>query len=190
MCPNEEYLSAFLDGEITSPWDRRIEAHVEGCAACREKLTRLRSVSVRLRTEPIPDLAGAAARVKDRIAGTLETRAARNDYTDMERNRHLPFWKRHVLLPIPVFATGFMAILVLIASLFFFVGKNESELLQARNELQKLQTVQVYYPVQNPEQLLKIIQDNNTSQEIIQLPETNTFDVIGEPTVIYVKDAR
>lgn len=189
MCPHEEYLSAYLDGEIASPWDKRIEAHLAGCEACREKLEGLRAVSGYLKSDDVPDLQGAGLRVRERIAATLERRMA--DRAFAPRERDLSFWRRQVRLPLPVFASGFLAILVLIASLFFFVGKNESELLQARSELQKMQTVQVYFPVQNAEQLLKLIQDKNQDDDlIIELPETGTFDMIGEPTVLYTKDAR
>ena len=79
---------------------------------------------------------------------------------------------------------------MLVASLFFLLGRNGSELLAAQSELQRLKTVHVYYPVQNSDQLLKMLQDQNMNEEVvIQLPETDSFHVIGEPEVIYVKDS-
>ena len=39
-----------------------------------------------------------------------------------------PFWRRQVLLPMPLLAGGVTAMFVLVASLFFFVGRSGNEL--------------------------------------------------------------
>jgi hypothetical protein len=192
MCPKEEFLSAYLDNEIASPWRERIGSHLKGCEHCRQRLEALKSVSALLHSGESSAVEQEALRVKRRIEFTLEHRTQPYSGRDYDSAvTHLPFFRKHVLVPMPVFAGGFLAILVLVASLFFFMGKNGSELIQAKADLEKMKTIHVYYPVQNPDQLLKILQEKNQSEEVIfQLPETDTFQVIGEPEIIRVNDVK
>lgn len=34
-CPNKDLLSAYIDGELSSPWKEKIEQHIKECNACR-----------------------------------------------------------------------------------------------------------------------------------------------------------
>src|SRR3989304_6384182 len=117
MCPNEEYLSAYLDGEIPSPWDSRIASHLSGCPACREKLAALQSVSAFLKREKLPGNEERADLVRQRIDRTLAERLREPARVPGPQEDHVPFWKPRILLPLPVFAAGFLSLLVLIASL-------------------------------------------------------------------------
>lgn len=35
-CPNKDILSAYIDGELTSPWKEKLERHLTECSACRQ----------------------------------------------------------------------------------------------------------------------------------------------------------
>jgi anti-sigma factor RsiW len=190
MCPKDEYLSAYLDNEIGAPWDKKIESHVRGCARCQERIEAFRSLSSLLHAEDLPEIAEESRRVEQRIKFTLQHRTPPIAPAYSGEEGHIPFWKRQVLLPMPVFAGAFVALLVLVASLFFFMGRNGSELMQAKNELEKLRTVNVYYPLQDPQQVLKVLKDKNVNEDVvIQLPETGGFKLNGEPQIIYVNNA-
>ncbi len=59
------YLDAYADGEL-GPWQRRrVEAHLAGCAACRQRLEALRDVEGLLAAaSPVPPVpAGLSARI-------------------------------------------------------------------------------------------------------------------------------
>ncbi len=197
MCPKDELLSAYLDREIEEPWKGRLAAHLHVCERCRRRLASLQAVSARLQRESIPGLAEEEIVVRRRVVAALTGRRKGDAAFYFEEERHIrsdgrvPFWRRQVLLPLPMLAAGLAAMFVLVASLFFFVGRSGNELQQARNELEKLKTVHVYYPVQNPVELMQAISDRNTGGDIIiRLPEDDTFRVSGEPEVIYIKNGN
>ncbi len=35
MCPDNRLLSAYYDGEVSSPWKEQIEEHLENCSSCK-----------------------------------------------------------------------------------------------------------------------------------------------------------
>jgi anti-sigma factor RsiW len=197
MCPKDEFLSAYLDQEIGSPWDKRLAAHLAVCPRCRERLAAWQAVSDRLRQEEVSGLEAEARLVRQRIAFTLKERAygTQSAADGAERRsgsgQHVPFYKRQVVLPLPVLAAGLAALFILVASLFFFVGKSGNDLVQARNELDSLKTIHVYYPVQDPTRLYKAISDKNVGEEVVfEVPEENRFKVVGQPEVIYVNERK
>jgi anti-sigma factor RsiW len=190
MCPKDELLSAYLDREIEEPWNRRLAAHLHTCERCRRRLSSLQALSVRLQRDEIPGQAVEEMVVRRRVLAALSGRRA-GDAFYYDRERRMPLWRRQVRLPLPLLAAGVAAMFVLVASLFFFMGRSGSDLQQARSELEKLKTVHVYYPVQNPVELMKAISDENTGGDvIIRLPEDDSFKVIGEPKVVYIKNGN
>ncbi len=203
MCPKNDLLCAWLDGEIGSPWDAAIAAHLETCARCRAKVDGWRAVSGRLLREEAPMIEEAARRVRQRIDLTIEERAERAEPALAavpaafaaapgagRSDDRLPFFRRQVLLPVPVLAGGLAAMFVLVASLFFFVGRSGSELLETRAELENLKTIHVQYSVQDRNQLLGLMNSANFNQDVVfELPDNNAFRV-GQPEVIYVKERK
>ncbi|MBN2353769.1 MAG: zf-HC2 domain-containing protein [Spirochaetales bacterium] len=199
-CPKNDVLSAYFDGEIGSPWDAAIAAHLENCASCRGKISAWEAVSGRLRREEAPELEEAARRVRQRIDLSIEERDECVESASVEvpvrRSEHgreverLAFFRRQVLLPVPVLAGGVAAMFVLVASLFFFVGKNGSELSQTRAELENLKTIHVQYRVQNRAQLFGVMNTPGFEQDVVfELPDNNAFNV-RQPEVIYVTERR
>ncbi len=57
MCPDNKLLSAYYDGEVTSPWKEKIEEHIAGCAECRRVIEGFQVQSVFLSSEPEPAIA-------------------------------------------------------------------------------------------------------------------------------------
>jgi anti-sigma factor RsiW len=203
MCPKNDLLCAWFDGEIGSPWDAAIAAHLETCALCRGKVAGWRAVSGRLQGEEAPGIEVSARRVWQRIDLTIEEREERAEPVfaavpagiasaprAVRTDERLPFFRRQVLLPVPVLAGGLAAMFVLVASLFFFVGRNGSELLQTRAELENLKTIHVQYTVQDRNQLIGLMNSSNFNQDVVfELPDNNAFRV-GQPEVIYVKERK
>ena len=72
-CKNERLIKPWLDGELEPSAASRMEAHVGGCAACRETAAEYRAISERLSALalepcPEPDTAAILARA-ERDAG-------------------------------------------------------------------------------------------------------------------------
>ncbi|MDR1747454.1 MAG: zf-HC2 domain-containing protein [Spirochaetaceae bacterium] len=40
-CPEQDLHSAYVDGEVNSPWREKIEAHLASCESCRESVAKL-----------------------------------------------------------------------------------------------------------------------------------------------------
>ena len=71
-----DWLSAYLDGELTARRREAVEAHLAGCDACRRELASLRQVSACLQAWPAPEPASdLSARFTERLAA----RAAQQD---------------------------------------------------------------------------------------------------------------
>lgn len=54
MCPDSKLLSAFYDGEVSSPWKERIEEHLAACESCREIIKSYEEQSSILQSAPEP----------------------------------------------------------------------------------------------------------------------------------------
>jgi len=59
MCPDNKLLSAFYDGEVTSPWKEKIEDHIAVCEECRLVIEGFRNQSVFLNSDPEPVITSA-----------------------------------------------------------------------------------------------------------------------------------
>jgi len=71
MCPDTTLLAAYVDGEVPSPWDERIEEHLHECEQCRARVAQYRGLSARLREGDRIDavrLGASVARVRARVA--------------------------------------------------------------------------------------------------------------------------
>ena len=106
MCPDREILSAWLDGEIDSPWDRALEEHVGSCPDCRARLERLEGVRRSLLESPMPDWRPAMERVRS----SLVSRGLASEKT-------APVWRRRVSLPVPLAVAAALLVMVLAGAL-------------------------------------------------------------------------
>lgn len=64
MCPDQDVLSAYLDGELPDRWRTTVDHHVQGCAACAARLAGLRTLSGLLAADDVPGLDPAMSRVR------------------------------------------------------------------------------------------------------------------------------
>ncbi len=49
MCPDTTLLAAYVDGEVPSPWNERIEEHLHECERCAARVAQYRGLSARLK---------------------------------------------------------------------------------------------------------------------------------------------
>ena len=71
-CPDKDLYSAYVDGELQSPWKEKIEVHLVSCEKCRSVVDSYRKISLKLSENsfPEPDLDGSSlnSMPKGRIA--------------------------------------------------------------------------------------------------------------------------
>ena len=103
MCPDRELLSAWLDGEVPSPWRER---HVLGCAACAgavESMNRAR----KLFSSEIESFGASAEASKVRVAGRIAPVLPHHPV------RLYAFSGRRLSVPAPLAAAAAVAIVAL-----------------------------------------------------------------------------
>jgi len=106
MCPDRELLSAWIDGEVPSPWRETIERHVRSCPSCTASVAGTNRVREFLVVDASAiDASGASAR--QRVLANLAysfPRASRPGSV---------IWTRRFSVPLPLAAAAVLAFALL-----------------------------------------------------------------------------
>ncbi|MBN1798633.1 MAG: zf-HC2 domain-containing protein [Spirochaetales bacterium] len=184
MCPKDEIISAYVDGEVETPWTEKLKAHFSECAKCKARLKELQSMSQLLKHDKEPDFKPALNRVYKRIYFHSSEKSLGSG---RQQEKELPFWKRRVHIPMPAAVMLSVVLFILFASFFFFMGQNNTQMANKGQELYNTQPIQVTVPIEGLEAkdlevLLKLLNNKDFSQEVLmELPEDSQFTVFGEP---------
>ena len=151
-CPDSDLYSAWVDGEIPSPWKEKLEAHIAACPKCRARAEQFRKMHALLcagiAKAPKPDLEASYGRICAKRAAFVASIGSKTE-------SKIPEWIHFsVRMPIAAFAALFLAAIFLPA---LFVLKTSSNLRSQheefslmRQDLQNLKTLasqtQVYSP--------------------------------------------
>ncbi len=171
MCPDREILSAWLDGEIDSPWDRALEEHVGSCPDCRGRLERLEAVRRSLLEAPVPDWRPAMERVRSSLVAR-----------GLARVPTAPVWRRRVSLPVPAAAAAAVVIILLAGALAVSVVRSSIGLVRITRQGPSGTEIRIAAPVSDLESLLRSI-DSGTGapEDVITLPKNVQLVPVGEP---------
>jgi hypothetical protein len=186
MCPDRQIISLYLDGELPSPWDGKMEAHLESCEECRSAIAEYRSIKNYLSGDKEKALSEAQERVWQKLSapGLVIPHEPRKS---MGINR---IWSRNVSLPLPAAAAAALVFVLLIALLGVRglyrpapaaqeqvaasgIGLNDNEMVN----IQDMTGVLQYLSSQDYVDFM-----------VIRLPESRTFSRIGEPALINAAD--
>jgi hypothetical protein len=184
MCPKDEIISAYIDGEVETPWKEKLKAHFSECSRCAERLKELQSVSSLLQQDKEPDCEQALKRVYKRI---YFHSSAEERNISRQQEKAIPFWKRRVHIPLPAALVFSVVLFILFASFFFSLGQNNTQMANKSPVLYNTQPIQVTVPIEGLEAndlevLLKLLNNKDFSQEVLmELPEDSQFTVFGEP---------
>jgi anti-sigma factor RsiW len=77
MAHVEHLISAYYDGELSARRRRQVEAHLEGCAMCRARLSEMERLSDVLAAYELPDTLTGAETFRAQVALRLARRARR-----------------------------------------------------------------------------------------------------------------
>jgi len=179
MCPEEHILSAYLDGEVEPPWRPRIEDHLRDCASCRQALEEMQWVRERMRAQEGPDHRPALERFRTELS-------LRRGLTWPAR---LGFWRRKVSIPLPVAVLAAALIFLLGASLLLLQSRMEFRRMSIKREPSGVTEVHVAAPIEDLEVLLKALDKEMPTREIvITLPKDSRFLIMGEPKILRAAD--
>ena len=184
MCPDDALLSAFVDGEVPSPWKERMESHVAGCAACSRKLGELRGVSASLHSLETETEAAIFSAAKARIGASIDFGMAGRPAGRNLAERLLEFWSRRVALPLPALAAGLLAI-VFFAGLTFGIitpfAKASRMMASASTVLSPNSTTL--------EMMAQYMKQSTVQPIMIEMPKESEFSQLGNPVVMTSFDA-
>lgn len=107
-CPDKDLYSAYVDGELESPWKEKIEAHLASCEKCSVIVDSYKKMSLKLSENSFPEL--------DLDGSFLKLYAKRQDCLKrMEINKNKPtswFYKSNKI-PVPALAAAALFLFVL-----------------------------------------------------------------------------
>ncbi len=182
MCPEDDIISAYLDGELESTVSIKVEEHIAGCERCKEKLRAFQRISHILLEDESPDYLASMEKVKRRIQITQLASEGR-------RNREIakiPWWHRKIEFPLPL-AVAAMVLIVFLGFMLFFKmsSSNGVRMMRIKKEPSGITEVQVSAPIEDLEALLKTMDNSDFKKEvIIQLPPKSQFLMVGEPRIM------
>jgi hypothetical protein len=181
MCPDRQIISLYLDGELPSPWDGKMEAHLESCDECRSALAGYRRIKNYLLSDKEKALAEAQERVWQKLTAP--------GLVASQKPRKERIWNQNISLPFPAAAAAALVFVILIALLGIRslsqpslvqeqivasgIGLNDNGMVNIQDMTGVLQYLSS--------------QDNGDFM-VIRLPESRTFTRIGEPALINAAD--
>lgn len=120
-CPDSDLYSAYVDGEVPSPWKEKLEAHLASCPVCTKKTERYNRLRMQIREDlrVLSDLELEAS--FSRLSAKLGT--GRMEMTQNRKQDYLGWARKAVLIPVPLLAAMFLAAFFLPA---YLVIKNNS----------------------------------------------------------------
>lgn len=184
MCPDDALLSAFVDGEIPSPWKERMESHVAGCAACSRKVGGMRALGASLRALETGTETAILSAAKARIGASIDFGMAGRPTGRGIAERVLYFWSRRVALPMPALAAGLLAI-VFFAGLTFGII---TPFAKASRLMASASTV-ISPDSATLEMMAQYMKQSSVQPVMIEMPKESEFSQLGNPVVMTSFDA-
>jgi hypothetical protein len=200
MCPSQEILSIYFDGELPSPWKEKIVSHTAVCPKCQAALGRFERGRALLRDDAssMDGEAAAFERVGERLA-----LARRSASIHLPRNseykwdfRGQSIWRRRVTLSLPALAgvSAAAAALVFVAgfALFRFAGPVNNTMASQSAQSVVAEDIPIIpgvpaglKPASNLREVLKYLDTNDKGDYVIlRIPEKREFRTWSKPRFI------
>lgn len=114
-CPDSDLFSAYVDGEVPSPWSEKLEKHIASCSKCAERTNRYKYLHHALsleQIEPTLDIDQSFARLM-----------ARRSAKSSSKKRFVLEWvHRSVKVPLPAIAAVLLLAIILPSWFSFRAG--------------------------------------------------------------------
>lgn len=180
MCPDDQILSAYYDGEVPAPWDGKIEEHLNQCSDCRQKIEMFNSITLNLKN-PESVLNREMARSLDRVYNRIQEDSLRY---------HPHLWQRKVRIPVPFLAAA--AAIALFFGIGYFTGRGQVETQSAipvAQETADILTVQL--DEGDMTDLAEFLKNRDEQVQVfIELPPASFIGAGDEPQLIRAADYR
>ena len=194
MCPDRDLVSAYIDGEVPSPWKERLEEHFASCTECAALATRYRELGQALCAQGAEAAALVAAKERGRVrldgllssapegsSGGLRHAAAQLHAVPRLRNRTIS-------LPIPIAAAAAILVLLLggtTAALALRTNAKGSAVQAAvASGVIALPAKTQAQPASMDELLRYLDSSDGQITLTINLPSSTTFGSAGKPVIM------
>ena len=191
MCPDQQLLSIYLDGELPSPWKEKIQEHTVQCSACKERLESFQRLQNLLAGDKSANRMSLdmSEQAKARVWEKFETRRSFRPRSNV--------WQRRISIPLPAAAAA-AAVVLLLAVFWLRIGNapgwtdpaDKSNFTLAA-EMEKIEEIPGMVPAAaDMNGVLQYLAPANSGTNIIilQLPESQSFFRAGEPEIIRAAD--
>ena len=191
MCPDQQLLSIYLDGELPSPWKEKIQNHFSQCPACKEKFENFHQLHNLLNDDKSASWTSAdmSEQAKKRVWEKFEARRSFRPRSNV--------WQRRISIPLPAAAAA--AVVVMLLAVFWLrVGIAPGQTAPADKsnftlaaEMEKIDDIPGVIPAADMSGVLQYLAPaaSGTNIIILQLPDQSFFRA-GEPEIIRAADFR
>ena len=187
MCPDRDLISAYVDGEVPSPWRERLEEHLASCPACSALAASYAELGASLRGPADEGEFQALARGRERLELLLVDipSSGEREATIREIGASRRLWRHSIRLPLPLAAAAAILVLLLGGAttvLALKPGKNVAIQAIASNEIAPLKV-----PAQpaSMDELLRYLDSSDGQVTLtINLPSGTTFGSAGKPVIM------
>lgn len=182
MCPDPDLISAYVDGEVPSPWRERFEEHLASCGDCAAVAAGYRALGEGIRGDSADDAAVAAAleRGRVRLDSLLEARSQAAAASSAAR----PAWGRSISLPLPIAAAAALLVVLLGGATTLIALKPSS----GRAAIRTVASGEIAPPQAMPasmDELLRYLDSGDGQVTLtINLPTGATFGSAGKPVIM------
>lgn len=184
MCPDRDLVSAFVDGEVPSPWRERLEEHLDSCAKCASLAASYTALGERLRAELVADDAASLARGRAKLDLLLSSQAeAEGSVFDVSGKSR----RRSVSLPLPLAAAAaLLAVLLGGAAAMMALRPSRGPAIQAvaSGEIAPASSQARAQPASMDELLRYLDAQGGQVTLTIKLPDETTFGSAGKPVIM------
>jgi len=201
MCPEPQLLSIYVDGELPSPWDEKMDVHLKECQACREKAEKFKLLHELINKDT------SAKKIDEAEIQSSKEKVWHNIETKLRfapHNTHLRFaprprvWQRKFSISLPVAAAA--AIIIALVTMFI---SNSGRILnngiaaQKANFNEDKTNFSIAAEDEIPELIpaaadlngvLQYLGADGSDIIILRLPESKNFSRSGEPAIIRAAD--
>jgi hypothetical protein len=192
MCPEPQLLSIYVDGELPSPWNEKMDAHLRDCPSCRKKFEDFKRLH---------ELFNKDTSVKKINEAEIQTSKEKIWRNIEAKRRFTPYpvgvLRRRISISIPAAAAA--AIIIALITIFLsgggqilnngFAGKKANLDEKANFILASEEEIPGIIPAATDlNGVLQYLGADGSDIIILRLPESKNFFRAGEPAIIRAAD--
>ena len=194
MCPDQQLLSVYLDGELPSPWKEKMESHLAQCPACSQRLEnykRLFAPSAENALEEKALMEAAGDRIWEKLeAGRLYSHSNVRPAGKPRAFAGAGILRRRISVSMPAAAA---AVVILILAAFWAGGgfvRQPNEIPAKENMLLASdEALPGIIPASDMNGVLQHLGGFDSGDILIlRLPESRNFFSSGDPAIIRAAD--